>query len=68
VRTDFDQIHPVGVRHRDTGSAAFIELTSATACYTALAINQADTLLQADTPLYAANDAGAGRIEVYNSS
>jgi uncharacterized membrane protein YoaK (UPF0700 family) len=36
---------------------AFIELTNATACYTGLAINQADTLLQADV-LYAATTPG----------
>jgi uncharacterized protein (TIGR03118 family) len=46
----------------DTGTTAFIEATNVTACYTGLAINQADTLL------YAANNAGTGSVDVYNSS
>jgi uncharacterized protein (TIGR03118 family) len=41
---------------------AFTQVTTAGASYTGLAINQADTML------YAANDKGAGSIDVFNSS
>lgn len=46
----------------DTGTTAFIQVPSAGASYTGLAINQADT------QLYAANDAGTGSINVFSSS
>ena len=46
----------------DTGTTAFIQATTPGATYTGLAINQAQTLL------YAANDAGAGSVNVFNSS
>jgi len=46
----------------DTGSTAFIQATTVGADYTGLAINQAQTLL------YAANNAGTGSINVFNSS
>ena len=45
-----------------TTNAATIEWSTPGALYTGLAINQADTML------YAANSAGAGGINVYNSS
>jgi uncharacterized protein (TIGR03118 family) len=46
----------------DTGTTAFVQVTSPGASYTGLATNQAQTLL------YAANDAGTGSINVFNSS
>jgi uncharacterized protein (TIGR03118 family) len=46
----------------DTGAAAFNQYTTAGACYTGLAINQAQTVL------YAANNAGTGSIDVFNSA
>jgi uncharacterized protein (TIGR03118 family) len=46
----------------DTGSTAFVQATTAGASYTGLAINQAST------ELYAANDAGTGSVDVFNSS
>jgi uncharacterized protein (TIGR03118 family) len=46
----------------DTGPKAFTQVTTAGASYTGLAINQTDTLL------YAANNAGAGSVDVFNRS
>jgi uncharacterized protein (TIGR03118 family) len=46
----------------DTGPTAFIQVTTPGASYTGLAINQAQT------QLYAANQAGTGSINVFNSS
>jgi len=46
----------------DTGATAFIQVTTPGANYSGLAINQAQT------QLYAANQAGAGSIDVFNSS
>jgi uncharacterized protein (TIGR03118 family) len=46
----------------DTGPTAFNQVTTAGACYSGLAINQAQT------QLYAANNAGTGSIDVFNSS
>ena len=46
----------------DTGATAFIQVTTPGAVYTGLAINQAQT------QLYAANDAGTGSINVFNSA
>jgi DNA-binding beta-propeller fold protein YncE len=46
----------------DTGPTAFIQVTTAGAHYTGLAINAAQT------QLYAANDVGTGSIDVFNSS
>jgi uncharacterized protein (TIGR03118 family) len=46
----------------DTGPTAFIQATTPGASYTGLAINQAGT------QLYAANNAGLGSINVFNSS
>lgn len=46
----------------DTGASAFIQATTTGAVYTGLAINQAQTRL------YAANDAGAGSIGVFDST
>jgi uncharacterized protein (TIGR03118 family) len=46
----------------DTGTTAFVQATTTGASYTGLAINQAQT------QLYAANDAGTGSINVFNSS
>jgi uncharacterized protein (TIGR03118 family) len=46
----------------DTGTAAFIQATTAGASYTGLAVNQAQT------QLYAANDSGTGGINVFNSA
>ena len=46
----------------DTGPTAFIQVTTPGASYTGLAINQAKT------QLYAANSAGSGSINVFNSS
>jgi uncharacterized protein (TIGR03118 family) len=46
----------------DTGPTAFIQATTAGATYTGLAINQAST------QLYAANDAGAASVDVFNTS
>jgi uncharacterized protein (TIGR03118 family) len=46
----------------DTGSTAFTQVTTPGANYSGLAINQAST------QLYAANQAGAGSINVFNSS
>jgi uncharacterized protein (TIGR03118 family) len=46
----------------DTGSTAFIQVTTPGANYSGLAINQAQT------QLYAANQAGTGSINVFNSS
>ena len=46
----------------DTGPKAFTQVTTAGASYTGLAINQTGTLL------YAANNAGAGSVDVFNSS
>jgi uncharacterized protein (TIGR03118 family) len=46
----------------DTGPSAFIQQTVASAVFTGLAINQAQT------QLYAANNAGAGGIAVFNSA
>ena len=44
------------------GATAFVQATTAGASYTGLAINQASN------ELYAANDAGAGSVDVFNSS
>jgi uncharacterized protein (TIGR03118 family) len=46
----------------DTGATAFTQVTTPNAVYTGLAINQAQTRL------YAANGAGSGSIDVFNSS
>src|SRR6266851_813945 len=46
----------------DTGPRAFIQVTTPGAVYTGLAINQAKT------QLYAANSAGVGSVNVFNSS
>jgi uncharacterized protein (TIGR03118 family) len=46
----------------DTGSTAFTQVTTSGANYSGLAINQAST------QLYAANQTGAGSINVFNSS
>jgi uncharacterized protein (TIGR03118 family) len=46
----------------DTGPTSFIQATTPGAVYTGLAVNTAGTLL------YAANDAGTGGINVFNSS
>jgi uncharacterized protein (TIGR03118 family) len=46
----------------DTGATAFIQVTTPGANYSGLAINQAQT------QLYAANQAGSGSINVFNSS
>jgi len=46
----------------DTGPTAFIQVTTPGASYSGLAINQAQT------QLYAANQAGTGSINVFNSS
>jgi uncharacterized protein (TIGR03118 family) len=46
----------------DTGSTAFLQVTTPGANYSGLAINQAQT------QLYAANQAGTGSINVFNSS
>src|SRR5690242_14628740 len=46
----------------DTGATAFIQVTTPGANYSGLAINQAQT------QLYAANQAGTGSIDVFNSS
>jgi uncharacterized protein (TIGR03118 family) len=46
----------------DTGPTAFTQVTTSGASYTGLAINQAQT------QLYAANNAGTGGINVFNSS
>jgi hypothetical protein len=46
----------------DTGATAFIQVTTPGANYSGLAINQAQT------QLYAANQAGTGSINVFNSS
>jgi uncharacterized protein (TIGR03118 family) len=46
----------------DGGPTAFIQATTPGACYSGLAINQAQTML------YAANNAGTGSIDVFNSS
>ena len=46
----------------DAGATAFVQATTAGAVYTGLAINAAQTRL------YAANDAGAGRIDVFDSA
>jgi len=46
----------------DTGLTAFTQVTVAGASFTGLAINQAQT------ELYAANDAGTGGIDVFNSA
>jgi uncharacterized protein (TIGR03118 family) len=46
----------------DTGPMAFIQATTAGAVYTGLAINGAQTRL------YAANSAGTGRVDVFDSS
>jgi uncharacterized protein (TIGR03118 family) len=46
----------------DTGPTAFIQATTAGAVYTGLAINQTST------QLYAANDAGAGSVDVFNAT
>jgi uncharacterized protein (TIGR03118 family) len=46
----------------DTGATAFIQATTPGASYTGVAINQAQT------QLYAANDAGTGGINVFNSA
>lgn len=46
----------------DTGTTAFIQVTTPGAVYTGLAINGAQT------QLYAANDAGAGSIDVFDST
>jgi uncharacterized protein (TIGR03118 family) len=45
----------------DTGATAFIQATTSGASYTGLAINAAQTLL------YAANDAGTGSVNAFNS-
>lgn len=47
----------------DTGTTAFTQVTTADACYTGLAISQTLSPL-----LYAANNAGAGSIDVFNGS
>ncbi len=46
----------------DTGTTSFMQVTTAGALYTGLAVNQAQT------ELYAANGAGAGSINVFNSA
>jgi uncharacterized protein (TIGR03118 family) len=46
----------------DTGTTAFIQVTTAGAVYTGLAINGAQTRL------YAANDAGTGSVDVFDST
>ncbi|MBV8186654.1 MAG: TIGR03118 family protein [Alphaproteobacteria bacterium] len=46
----------------DAGTTAFVQATTPGACYSGLAINQAQTML------YAANNAGSGSIDVFNSS
>jgi uncharacterized protein (TIGR03118 family) len=46
----------------DTGATAFTQVTTPGALYTGLAVNQAQT------QLYAANNAGTGSINVFNSS
>jgi uncharacterized protein (TIGR03118 family) len=46
----------------DTGTTAFVQVTTAGATYTGLAINGAQT------QLYAANDAGAGSVDVFDST
>jgi uncharacterized protein (TIGR03118 family) len=46
----------------DTGTTAFVQVTTTAASYTGLAINGAQT------QLYAANDAGAGSIDVFDST
>ena len=46
----------------DTGASAVIQVTTPGAVYTGLAVNTAQTML------YAANDAGSGSIDVFNSS
>lgn len=46
----------------NTGGTAFIQATTPGATYSGLAINQAQTML------YAANDAGAGSVNVFNSA
>jgi uncharacterized protein (TIGR03118 family) len=46
----------------NTGAAAIVQVTTAGAVFTGLAINQAQN------QLYAANSAGAGSIDVFNSS
>jgi uncharacterized protein (TIGR03118 family) len=46
----------------DTGPTAFIQATTAGAVYSGLAINQTST------QLYAANDAGAGSVDVFNTT
>jgi uncharacterized protein (TIGR03118 family) len=46
----------------DTGPIAFIQVTTPGAVYTGLAINGAQTRI------YAANDAGSGSIDVFNST
>jgi uncharacterized protein (TIGR03118 family) len=46
----------------DGGPTAFIQVTTPGAVYTGLAINQAQNMI------YAANDAGAGSINVFNST
>ena len=46
----------------DTGPTAHIQVTTPGAVYSGLAINQAQSLL------YAANDAGSGSINIFNSS
>jgi uncharacterized protein (TIGR03118 family) len=46
----------------DKGTTAFVQATTPGACYSGLAINQAQTML------YAANNAGTGSIDVFNSS
>ena len=46
----------------DTGTTAFIQVTTAGATYTGLAINGAQTML------YAANDAGSGSVDVFDST
>lgn len=46
----------------DAGTTAFIQTTTVGAVYTGLAINAAQTRI------YAANDAGAGRIDVFDSA
>jgi uncharacterized protein (TIGR03118 family) len=46
----------------DTGTTAFIQVTTSGATYTGLAINGAQT------QLYAANDAGSGSVDVFDST
>ncbi|HZU89035.1 MAG TPA: TIGR03118 family protein [Stellaceae bacterium] len=46
----------------DAGTTAHIQVTSPGETYTGLAINQAQTML------YAANDAGSGSVDIFNSS